>query len=101
MTNDTVVEPETADTDVRVPLFPIGMVGAATLLFEILLTRIFSVTMWYHFAFVAISLALFLTLNAYNFIAAAIALAVGAVIYGLSYQGGGAELAVHQGLLVH
>lgn len=37
----------------------------------------------------AISLALFLTLNAYNFIAAAIALAVGAVIYGLSYQGGG------------
>ena len=39
----------------------------------------------------AISLALFLTLNAYNFIAAAIALAVGAVIYGVSYQGGGAE----------
>ncbi len=32
----------------------------------------------------AISLALFLTLNAYNFIAAAIALAVGAVIYWLS-----------------
>jgi len=39
----------------------------------------------------AISLALFLTLNAYNFIAAAIALAVGAVIYAVSYQGGGAE----------
>lgn len=37
----------------------------------------------------AISLALFLTLNAYNFIAAAIALAVGAVIYAVSYQGGG------------
>lgn len=34
----------------------------------------------------AISLALFLTLNAYNFIAAAIALAVGAVIYGVSMQ---------------
>lgn len=30
-----------------------------TLMFEILLTRIFSVTMWYHFAFVAISLAMF------------------------------------------
>jgi len=28
-------------------------------MYEILLTRIFSVTMWYHFAFVAISVALF------------------------------------------
>ncbi len=28
-------------------------------MFEILLTRIFSVTMWYHFAFVAISIAMF------------------------------------------
>jgi hypothetical protein len=31
----------------------------STLMFEILLTRIFSVTMWYHFAFVAVSIALF------------------------------------------
>ncbi len=31
----------------------------ATLMDEILLTRIFSVTMWYHFAFIAISIALF------------------------------------------
>ena len=31
----------------------------ATLMLELLLTRIFSVTMWYHYAFVAISLALF------------------------------------------
>ena len=31
----------------------------STLMFEILLTRIFSVTMWYHYAFVAISLAMF------------------------------------------
>src|SRR6266849_1802737 len=30
-----------------------------TLMYEILLTRIFSVTMWYHFAFVAISVAMF------------------------------------------
>ncbi|MGD1149049.1 MAG: hypothetical protein ABR961_13990 [Thermoanaerobaculaceae bacterium] len=59
MKNDAIAGPVAADTDVRVPLLPIGMVGAATLLFEILLTRIFSVTMWYHFAFVAISLALF------------------------------------------
>lgn len=31
----------------------------ATLMFEILLTRIFSVTMWYHYGFMAISMALF------------------------------------------
>ena len=35
------------------------MVSLATLMYEILLTRIFSVTMWYHFAFVAISVAMF------------------------------------------
>lgn len=34
-------------------------VTASTLMYQIVLTRIFSVTMWYHFAFVAISLALF------------------------------------------
>lgn len=39
----------------------VGMftVAAATLMVEIGLTRIFSVTMWYHFAFFAISVALF------------------------------------------
>ena len=31
----------------------------STLMYEVLLTRIFSVTMWYHFAFVAVSIALF------------------------------------------
>ncbi len=35
------------------------MVTLATLMYEIALTRIFSVTMWYHFAFGVISLALF------------------------------------------
>lgn len=35
------------------------LVTLATLMFEVLLTRIFSVTMWYHFAFVAISVAMF------------------------------------------
>ena len=34
-------------------------VALATLMYEILLTRIFSVTMSYHFAFVAISIAMF------------------------------------------
>lgn len=35
------------------------IVTLATLLLELLLTRIWSVTMWYHFAFVAVSLAMF------------------------------------------
>ncbi len=35
------------------------LVALATLMYQILLTRIFSVTMWYHFAFVAISVAMF------------------------------------------
>ena len=35
------------------------LVTLSTLTYEIVLTRIFSVTMWYHFAFVAISVALF------------------------------------------
>jgi hypothetical protein len=35
------------------------LVALATLMYEILLTRIFSVTMLYHFAFVALSLAMF------------------------------------------
>ena len=34
------------------------LVTLSTLMYEIALTRIFSVTMWYHFAFVAISVAL-------------------------------------------
>jgi len=36
----------------------LALVTLTTLMFEILLTRIFSVTMWYHFAFMAISLAM-------------------------------------------
>ena len=39
--------------------FGIGCLSLATVLYEILLTRIFSVTLWYHFAFVAVSLAMF------------------------------------------
>lgn len=35
------------------------LVALATVMFEILLTRIFSLTLWYHFAFMAISLAMF------------------------------------------
>lgn len=41
------------------------LVALATVMFEVLLTRIFSLTLWYHFAFMAISIAMFgLTLGA-------------------------------------
>jgi spermidine synthase len=39
--------------------FGLLLVTLSTLMLEILLTRIFSVTMWYHFAFMAISIAMF------------------------------------------
>jgi len=43
----------------------LGFITLATLMFQILLTRIFSVTMAYHFAFMAVSTAMFgLTLGA-------------------------------------
>jgi hypothetical protein len=37
----------------------LALVALSTLMYEVLLTRIFSVTMWYHFAFVAVSVAMF------------------------------------------
>src|SRR4030095_15390173 len=37
----------------------IALIALSTLMYEILLTRIFSVTMGYHFAFMAVSLAMF------------------------------------------
>src|SRR5688572_1145279 len=43
----------------RATLAGIGAVSAALLMTELSLTRIFSVTMYYHFAFLAISIALF------------------------------------------
>lgn len=60
--------PPASSTSVRLPGFVyagIALVALATLMDEILLTRIFSVTMLYHFAFVAISVAMFgMTLGA-------------------------------------
>src|SRR5512146_2572692 len=40
-------------------LVGVSLVSAALLMTELALTRIFSVTMYYHFAFLAISIALF------------------------------------------
>ena len=51
-----------AKSEIYIGLF---LISLATLMYEVLLTRIFSVTMWYHFAFVAVSLAMFgMTLGA-------------------------------------
>ena len=44
--------------DDRFVFFGVAILAMATLLFEVLLTRIFAVTLWYHFGFLAISLAL-------------------------------------------
>ena len=49
----------------RALLAALFLVTLATVMFEVLLTRVFSVTMWYHFAFMAISMAMFgMTLGA-------------------------------------
>ena len=49
----------TADSGDRLTLLGVGGTSAAILMTELALTRIFSVTMFYHFAFLAISIALF------------------------------------------
>jgi hypothetical protein len=56
ITSSTAAEAPQARLGTYVGLF---LVTLSTLMLEIGLTRIFSVTMWYHFAFVAISVALF------------------------------------------
>jgi hypothetical protein len=43
----------------RHTLLGLFLISLATLTYQILLTRIFSVTMWYHFAFMAISVTMF------------------------------------------
>jgi hypothetical protein len=49
-----------ASTEVRrTSVAAVGLVSAALLITELAFTRIFSVTMYYHFAFLAISIALF------------------------------------------
>src|SRR3982750_84323 len=57
MTETIAVGPRVT-TD-RAALGGVAAVSAALLMTELALTRIFSVTMYYHFAFLAISIALF------------------------------------------
>jgi hypothetical protein len=50
--------PPSARADIPL-LLATGLLSASGLVFELTLTRIFSATIWYHYAFVAISVALF------------------------------------------
>ena len=52
----TLVPPET--TAIRRTAIAVATVSFATLLLELALTRLFSVVLFYHFAFLAISIAL-------------------------------------------
>src|SRR5436309_12653817 len=51
--------PVTSERPTARHLTGVGLVSAALLMTELALTRIFSVVMYYHFAFLAISIALF------------------------------------------
>src|SRR5712691_11011605 len=60
MTRCYTLSPMTADQAAsRRDLFAVGLVSGTLLMTELALTRIFSVVMYYHFAFLAISIALF------------------------------------------
>ena len=39
-------------------LLPVGLISAATLAYEVLLMRLFSIVQWHHFAYMIISIAL-------------------------------------------
>ena len=39
------------------PLLAVALVSAAALAFEVLLTRLFSIVQWHHFAYMVISIA--------------------------------------------
>lgn len=58
MRNGFEPRPSVASTS-STPLLAVACVSAALLMIELALTRIFSVVMYYHFAFLAISIALF------------------------------------------
>lgn len=52
------VDRDAPDAPPPLPLLGMGLIALATLLLQISLTRVFSLLIWYHFAFLAISLAL-------------------------------------------
>lgn len=58
MTGPTATTPDTPTVHTRT-LVGVFLVAMATLMYQVLLTRIFSVSMWYHFGFIAISVTMF------------------------------------------
>lgn len=56
MTLAATTKPLPAERNLPLALF---LVSLTTVMFEVLLTRVFSLTLWYHFAFMAISIAMF------------------------------------------
>ena len=42
----------------RPPLFALGLLSGCLLAFEVLLTRLFSIVLWHHFAYMIISAAM-------------------------------------------
>src|SRR5256885_16103017 len=57
-TSERSVQSDRAERTDRPPLLAIAMLSAATLGYEILLMRLFSVIQWHHFAYMMISVAL-------------------------------------------
>src|SRR5206468_8493109 len=56
---NSTLSPVAAESPTRRDLLGVALVSATLLMTELALTRIFSVIMYYHFAFLAISIALF------------------------------------------
>ena len=59
MSSEVLSDEEFARSRFARALLGVGAIAGAILMIELALTRIFSVTMYYHFAFLAISIALF------------------------------------------
>jgi hypothetical protein len=79
-------------TDPRPPLVAVAVLSAAALAYEVLLTRLFSIVLWHHFAYMMISVALL----GYGAAGTFVALARGALLarYAGVFVGGAAGFGV-------
>ena len=76
----------------RPPLFAIGLLSACVLAYEVLLTRLFSIALWHHFAYMIISAAML----GYGASGTALTLLKGRLVrhFGTVYVGAAAAMAV-------
>ena len=76
----------------RPPLFAIGLLSACVLAYEVLLTRLFSIALWHHFAYMIISAAML----GYGASGTALTLLKGRLVrrFGAAYVGAAAAMAV-------